>query len=69
VRVCGKSIEGGDAVFVEDAKGAEVLEAGVEVLGEGEGVVGIQPAVVGVASFVAGAGGDFRVGEGGGHDF
>lgn len=69
MRVRRETIERGDAVFVEDAKGAEVLEAGVEVLGEGEGVVGIQPAVVGVASFVAGAGGDFCVEEGGGHDF
>lgn len=37
--VSGEAGEGRDAVFVEDAEGAEGLEARVVVGGEGEGVV------------------------------
>lgn len=48
VRVRGEAGGGRDAVFVQDAQGAEVLVGGVVVLGEGEGVVAVEPAVVGV---------------------
>lgn len=52
-----------DAVFVDDAQGAEGCEARVVVGGEGEGVEGVEPVVVGVAAGVPRAFGYF---EGGG---
>ncbi len=69
VRVGGKAVVGRDAVFVEDAQGAEGLEGWVVVLGEGEGVVGAEPAVVGVAAIAAAAGDDGHGFGCGGHDF
>jgi hypothetical protein len=41
---------GVDAVFVDDAEGAEVHVIIVAVVGEREAVVGIEPPVVGVAA-------------------
>lgn len=58
--VRGKAVLGRDAVFVEDAQGAEGLEGWVVVLGEGEGVVGVEPAVIGVAAVAAAAGNYFH---------
>lgn len=69
VRVCGEAGLGRDAVFVEDAQGAEGLEGWVVVLAEGEGVVGVEPAVVGVAAVAAAAGDDGHGFGGGGHGF
>ncbi len=60
VRVRGKSGLGRDAVFVQDAQGAEGLEGWVVVLGEGEGVVGVEPAVASVAAVAASAGDDLH---------
>lgn len=60
VRVCGKAGLGRDAVFVQDAQGAEGLEGWVLVLGEGEGMVGVKPAVIGVAAVAASARGNLH---------
>lgn len=67
VRVGGEAGVGCDAVFVQDAQGAEVGVGGVVVVGEGEGVIGVEPAVVGVAAVAGAAEGDAGVGQGFGH--
>lgn len=64
VRVGREAGVGGDAVFVEDAQGAEVSVGGVVIVGEGEGVVGVEPAVVGVAAVAGAAQSDACVREG-----
>lgn len=55
-----------DAVFVDDAEGAEggVQRVRRVVRGEVEGVVGVEPIVVGVAAGGPGAGGDLHGGGG-----
>lgn len=63
VRVGGEAGLGSNAVFVQDAQGAEGGELRGEIGGEGEGVVGVEPAVVSVAAGGGGAGGYFGGGE------
>lgn len=63
VRVGTEAGAGGDAVFVDDAQGAEGFVLRMVVGGEGESVECVEPAVVGVAAGGPGAGGYF---EGGG---
>lgn len=64
VGVGGEAGGRGDAVFVQDAQGAEGGVKGVVVGGEGEGVVGVEPAVGGVAAGGGGARGYFHGGGG-----
>ena len=58
-----EAARGRDAVFVQDAEGAELRIARVVVRGEGEGVVAVQPAVVGVPAGGGAPRGQFRVGQ------
>ncbi len=52
-----------DAVFIEHAQGAKVVELGVVPAREAEGVVGVEPAMVGMPAGRGPMGSDFSVVE------
>ena len=58
VRMGGKATTGGDAILIDDAKGAKTHVGGIMVARETETMLGIQPTVIGVATIFRFADGD-----------
>ena len=58
--VRAESLSRADAVFVDDAQGAEAHVPGIVIGREGKGMGGVQPAVIGVAALVAVANRDHK---------
>ena len=61
VRMRGKSRVGRNAVFVDDAEGAESHPLWIPIIGEAEGVFGVEPTVVSSTTLGAGANGDHEL--------